>query len=371
MPPKQAKRRLSFAPLRNWYARFERPISSISLVGGFVFDALTLRRIDAFWDNFWVGGHLAIVAAAIILVNRGEHGEIDTDDPAKLHFWFVNVLQFFFGGLLSTFLVFYFRSGTIWVSWPFFLLLAAAFIANESFKRRYARLDFQISLFFLSLFSFAAYLVPILTHRIGQNQFLISGGVSLALLGLFLLVLRFAAKEKFRRGRLTLFLSIIGIYAAMNAFYFLNIIPPLPLSLADSGVYHSLMRNADGHYVVQAEPGSWLDFLDVAQTVHLIPGDPLYAYSAVFSPADLNTDIIHEWQKYDTSSGQWATRAKIALSVVGGRDGGYHTYSEATAPAGGEWRVNVETPDGKIIGRLQFNVVLQSSEPPLVTDIKQ
>jgi len=32
--------------LKNWYGKYERPISSLSLIGGFVFDALTLRRVD-------------------------------------------------------------------------------------------------------------------------------------------------------------------------------------------------------------------------------------------------------------------------------------------------------------------------------------
>ena len=53
--------------------RYERPISSASLVGGFVFDALTLRRVDTFWENFWVVVHLVVVAACIVLVNRQEN----------------------------------------------------------------------------------------------------------------------------------------------------------------------------------------------------------------------------------------------------------------------------------------------------------
>jgi len=50
-------------------------------------------------------------------------------------------------------MVFYFRSGTLWVSWPFYLLLASAFIANEKLKSRYARLEFQLSLLFFLCFA--------------------------------------------------------------------------------------------------------------------------------------------------------------------------------------------------------------------------
>jgi len=101
---------------RDWYARFERPISSASLIGGFVFDAVTLKRIEFFLENIWVVAHLAIVAVCIILINREESEHVDPRDAGKAHFWYINILQFFFGGLLSTYLVFYFRSATLAVT---------------------------------------------------------------------------------------------------------------------------------------------------------------------------------------------------------------------------------------------------------------
>lgn len=139
------------------YIRFERPLSSISLVGGFIFDAITLQRVDEFWENIWVLGHLLIAAVCIILINRKR---IDLDKPKEEleHLWILVVMQFMFGGLLSTFLVYYFRSGSILVSWPFILLLAVAFGANERLRHHYARIVFQISFysypFSLSLFLF-------------------------------------------------------------------------------------------------------------------------------------------------------------------------------------------------------------------------
>src|SRR3989344_5841726 len=93
--------------IRNFYAKFERPISSISLFGGFTFDAIILKRVDLFWENFWVVVHLLMVAVCIILINRQENEEIDYKDPAKAHFWYINIMQFAFGGLLSTYLIFY------------------------------------------------------------------------------------------------------------------------------------------------------------------------------------------------------------------------------------------------------------------------
>src|SRR5574343_112544 len=173
-------------PIRNFYGRFERPISSLSLILGFVFDAFTLRRVDTLFENIWILGHLIIIGIFIILIHIKE-AEIDSEkDPQKAHFWYVNILQFFFGGTLSAYLVFYFRSSDIFTTWPFIALLVVAFVANESLKRHYVRLSFQISLFFLSIYSFMIFLTPIIFHKINAYIFLLSGFFSLILISFFI-----------------------------------------------------------------------------------------------------------------------------------------------------------------------------------------
>ncbi len=375
------------------YARLERPISSISLLGGFAFDAVTLKRVDTFRENFWIVAHLAVVAGCILLLNRtknlnltedinrteninltgnlkrAESRDADSRDPSQAHFWFINTLQFFFGGLLSTFLVFYFRSGSLRASWPFFLILGAAFAANERLKAHYARLAFQLSFFFLSLFCFMIYILPVLLHSIGPFIFLLSGALSLALLYLFLRLLQsVAGQDLVIRGR-TIRICIGTIFLTINFLYFLNLIPPIPLSLQDASVHHAITRNAEGNYAVQTEDPGLFRFFRPMETFHATPGAPIYAYSAVFSPTSLNTKILHEWQFYEPKRG-WTTLSRIELPVRGGRGGGYRTYSVKTGIMQGAWRVNVETPSGALLGRLRFNVVLQASDPPLVTQLK-
>jgi hypothetical protein len=352
--------------LRTGYTRFERPISSISLLGGFAFDAVTLKRVDMFWENTWVVVHLAVVGICILLINWAENRVADAEERARRQFWFINTLQFFFGGLLSTFLVFYFRSGSLRVSWPFFLILAAAFLANEHLKQQYARLCFQISLFFLSLYCFTIFILPIVLHAIGPFIFLLSGTVSLALLYLFLLILRSIAGENQTGGRRPLIVSIAVIFVTFNVLYFLNLIPPLPLSLQNASVYHAIARNPEGNYVVEAEDPGWLRFFRLAETFHGTSGAPVYAYSAIFSPTSLNTKIVHDWQLYDPKRG-WTTMSRVVLPVRGGREGGYRTYSVKTGIIPGAWRVNVETPRGAMLGSIRFNVVIQDSETPVIT----
>ncbi|HUC01777.1 MAG TPA: DUF2914 domain-containing protein [Candidatus Paceibacterota bacterium] len=362
------EKRSRFARVRGWYQKFERPISSLSLIGGFVFDALTLTRVDIFWDNFWVGAHLLIVAVSIVLANATEGGEVDVEDPGKLHFWLVNVMQFFFGGLLSTYLVFYFRSGTIGVSWPFFAILAIAFIANERLKHHYARLAFQISILYLSVYLFCIYIIPVIVHAIGAWVFILSGVASLVVIGLFLLLLRATSKERFvNKGGRRVILFVVGIFAMMNIFYFTNILPPIPLSVKDAGLYETFTVNAPGNYTAQYEDQGWLGFLDPSDTIRLTPGAALFAYSAVFSPTSFNVNIVHEWQYYNASSSQWITRGKITLPVTGGADSGYRTFSEEEGLGAGAWRVDIETTQGQVIGRIGFNVIIVSSTPTLST----
>ncbi|MEK7576241.1 MAG: DUF2914 domain-containing protein [Patescibacteria group bacterium] len=353
---------------RQWYQRNERPIASLSLIGGFVFDAVTLKRVDLLWENIWVGVHLVAVGVCILLINYWHDELADIRDSARIHFWLLTTSQFFFGGLLSVFLVFYFRSAELSVTWPFLLLLALAFIANERLKEYYAQLTFQIGLFFLSIFAFAIFIVPVFFHKIGTDIFLISGVISLVVIGVFLWFLGVFANAQFRHKKWVVLSLIVGIYATINILYFLNLIPPLPLALKDAGVYHGVTRDSSGNYVVEAEDVGWFGYFVPSSTFHKALEDAVYAYTAIFSPAAFNTDIIHVWQKYDDASGGWVTVTESSLLITGGREGGFRTYSFKRDIDAGRWRVNVETTSGQVIGRLRFKVVEVSKEPS-VTDV--
>ena len=373
-----------FGQVKSRYTKISRRLSSISLFGGFVFDALTLKRIDMFRENLWVLVHLVAAGACIVLANRAAtapsaapqsavpsapNAASDASGTPETPLWIVGVLQFCFGGLLSTFLVFYFRSGSLWASWPFLLLLAIAFLANESLKKHYTRLEFQASFFFLSLFSFAIYIVPVVLHTMGPFIFLLSGALSLVVFWLFLRVLHLAAPGSFLHERKVLTVSVLGIFLAINTLYLLNLIPPIPLSLQVASVEHSISRNAQGNYVVQSESAGWLGYFRRVDEFHCVAGAPVYAYTAIFSPTSLRTNIVHEWQTYDTKRG-WITTNRIQLPLSGGRGGGYRTFSMSSQIRAGAWRVNVKTPGGALLGRLRFNVILQAEEPPLETEIK-
>jgi len=362
---------MKFGFIKNWYARYERLISSLSLLGGFVFDIFALKRIDLFWDNLWVAMHLLVAAIGIILINLFENRKhlLVEKIAGRIHFWLIILIQFAFGGLLSTFLVFYFRSGTFSASWPFLLLLALVFAFNEILKTHYTRLAFQTIVLYISIYSFAIFILPVILHQMGDGIFLLSGAVSLVLLWLFLLALRYISRERFVKSRKALIFHIVLITTLVNILYFTNLIPPIPLSLKDAGVYHSLYRNSDGNYTATEEPQTFWDFFKSYKLFHEVAGQPVYVFTSIFAPTNLNVQVIHDWQHYDETSRKWQSIEKMSLSIIGGRDGGFRTYSIMTVSQSGLWRVDVTTLKGQLIGRVKFQVENATNTPALETNI--
>ena len=180
--------------------KYERPVSSISLVGGFIFSIFTLTRVDVLFENIIVIAHVLIAISAILFLSIYEEKRGEKSRGA-LHFWMVCAIQFAFGGLLSTYLVFYFRSGTFSASWPFLLVLAIVFIFNERLRHHYSRLVFQTGVLFISIYSFAIFIVPVILHKIGPEIFILSGFISLGAIAFFILCLWFISRERFKQSR--------------------------------------------------------------------------------------------------------------------------------------------------------------------------
>jgi hypothetical protein len=92
--------------------------------------------------------------------------------------------------------------------------------------------------------------------------------------------------------------------------------------------------------------------------------EPIYCFTAVFAPVDLNTTIYHHWY-FRTSNGKPFTHAdRIPIKINGGREGGYRAYTFKQRLDPGDWRVDVETEDGRIIGRVSVRVEEQGEVQP-------
>jgi len=342
--------------------RYERHFSAVAMVLGFISDSFFFGRIDLWQTQLVFALYAVICFITIPLLHWLEaRGKSTSFRSLTLSV----ATQFALGGFWSGFVIFYGRSANFGASWPFLLFLALILLGNEYFRHYHSRLVFTSVLFFFALYSYAIFVVPIYTGSIGVMTFLLSGVVAVSIFAGFILILRAVARERFLDDVWRIRAGAFLVLVLMNVFYFTNILPPLPLSAEVSGIYHSVTRTPSG-YVAQNEAGqSWkVRFLGLPPTLHVLQGETVSAYSSVFAPTTLATSIVHQWQWRDSVQDMWVTKSMVTYSIVGGRDGGFRGYSSALIDNDGEWRVNIETIDGRLLTRLPFIVEYVTQSRP-------
>ncbi|MEK7635781.1 MAG: DUF2914 domain-containing protein [Patescibacteria group bacterium] len=376
---------ISIQKIRAWRLKYERYFSPLALFIGFIVDNLTLRRIDLQAENLVILSYLFIAGLSILILNfYDDKRNLKVSQPywKSRHSWisrasdkFANflpfVLQFAFGGLFSAFVVFYSRSASLLTSWPFLIFLAAFLIGNEFFRQRYySRLVFQISVYFIAIFSYSVSIIPVIVKEIGTMVFIASGFVSIILIGFFIFLMRKILPVRINQSRNLIIASIGSVYVFFNILYFINVIPPIPLALKESGIYHNIRREGND-YIVQLEPAPWYRFFDDFDPVfHWRPGESVYSFSAVFAPTAIKTKIFHRWLYFNETQVKWLEQSRQGFSIIGGRDGGYRGYTVNTRIKPGKWRVDVITEEGQILGRIKFKIVEASEMPKLRREIR-
>src|SRR3989338_2430292 len=146
--------------------RYERHISSVALVVGFVIDNLTLTRIDLWIDHIVIVAYIIVAVSSIIVVHLPKKGAL----ISRVQPFAPLPLQFAFGGLFSSFFVFYSHSAALASSWFFLLFLSALLVGNEFFKKRYERLAFQFGIFYIALFSYFVFYCPGIDEENGSGN---------------------------------------------------------------------------------------------------------------------------------------------------------------------------------------------------------
>lgn len=353
----------------HWYMRW---VSPASLLVGFLLDNLIfLRRVDLWTGNALLLMHLLIAGSSIVFLNVAESGRLQNKYLIKIVPFLPVVAQFSFGALFSAFLSLYGRSAAFAGSWVFVVILAAFIILNERFAHFYMQLRIQIGVYFMVLFSFLIFFLPVVIHIIGPYMFVGSGMLSLLLIALFWRFLEYLVPERTKLERTIVARIVVSIFIVLNALYFSGAIPPLPLSLKRAGVYHNVSRAGDEYYLLY-EPLAWYQYyLTYNTTYHRAPNEPVYVYTAIFAPSGLETTLYHQWQEYDEEVGQWNTVSTIPFHIVGGRDGGYRGYSlKSTGLSEGKWRVNVLTSYNQLIGRVSFTIEAVDTPVAVVSETR-
>jgi Protein of unknown function (DUF2914) len=313
---------------------------------GFVFDAFMVRRIDDV--KVLVQQGLYLLLSAVLLTSLVVLRE-------RANRWVAPALHFMLGTLLNAYALFYVKSGSGLTSFLFFVVISVLLLVNElpSVRRRGPVVLYGLYSFCLT--SYFAYLYPVLFGRLRWWMFVlavVSSAVPLTIVGRVHHVRTGDGRQVVRHA----LLPALGVQALLLVLYTFGLIPPVPLSLMEIGIYHDVARQADGSYRVTYERPSWYTFWVKQDTdFNERTGDRLYTFFRVFAPRGFRDEIRVAWL-YRPAGGRWTAAGNVPIAVTGGREGGYAGYSyKQTAPAG-DWRVIVETFDGREIGRRSFTV---------------
>lgn len=362
--------RLSLEATKKKILHAKRHWLTIAFLLGFVIDNITLNQVDQVFDNLVLLTYVLLAMTSLALLYAGVAEKL----PEKLTHYAKTyapfAVQFSFGGLLSGMLIFYGRSGTWYESWPFLLVILGIIYANETVKDRASRLVLNFAMLFVGIFAYVVLIVPVLTGHMGPWIFLGSGIMALIIISWFFKLLTFIVPNFIALHTRAIVFTVGMIFVTLNFLYFTNIIPPIPLSLKEVGIYHSVVRFEDGTYQLTYEEPKWWQFgRDSNKTFRYEPGDNIYCFASVFSPARLSTEIFHRWEYYDSAAAVWKEHGRFSYPISGGRGDGFRGYTLIKNYRPGKWRCSVETARGQVLGRETFEV-MEGGRSELVTRVE-
>jgi len=348
---------------------YEILIMPLVLVVGFGIDYLTFANIQidttlAILFIYWVA-----TGASLFFIYLYDAGKML---PGRMSGYVRIILpifvQFAFGSLLGSSLIFYWFFGTLSVSWPLLALIVFLMVFNEKFRDYLKKPAVQMSVYFFCTVSLFSLALPFWFLSLDAKLFVYASVGSFVAFTLGTLLTSALVTWPEKRRNYTLF-SFFLITVIMNVLYFANIIPPIPLALREVGVYHNLEVRA-GKYVMQKEPSyAWQDMI-FGQKVKTHFGEKMYIYSSIFAPISLKTTIVHDWQFYDELKKEWVSRASLVFDISGGRQEGYKGYSWMSSLQEGSWRVYVKNLRGQVLGMTRFEVIHDDKNSDLQDVVK-
>jgi DUF2914 family protein len=339
----------------------ERAIAVGFFIAGFVFDMLTLGRIDS-W--IMIGQQIAYLAVIMgVLTHMFLEQAAPAPDPeqmAGLKRWYYRyrtaAVHFVLGALLNLYTLFFFKSSSLVVSFAFLGVLVGLVLANESSRFKSLGLHLKFALLSLCLLSFFAALVPVVVGSIGLAVFLLAVVVGCLPLIAAAAWIRSATPDLFPRARRQMLLPLGCVLLVFLVFYLFRLIPPVPLSIPFIGVYHAVEKTDVG-YTLTHERSVWRVWQNGDQNFLAQPGDKVYVFFRLFSPTGFADQVVMRWYLKDSRRG-WTLQDSIPIKILGGREEGFRGYGVKANYQPGAWKVQVETRDGREIGRVYFDLQL-------------
>jgi hypothetical protein len=339
----------------------------IFFIAGFAFDATLLHRIDDPLMLVHQAIYLSFCAGIIAwdLFGDVDRAEVPAESTGRIPKFFKKlwsyregILHFMLGTLLNVYTIFYFKSGTILSSLIFLALLASLLFLNETRPANIPKHLLRNALFSLCLISYLNVVVSIVVGSIGLLVFIAGLAVAAAIHSFFSFLLkRKLDPQKIRLQVQSPFWGILFIYGFL---YFFKVLPPVPLSVKHIGIYHNVTR-VDGGYQLEMRRPNWKFWESGDQTFEAQPGDKLFCFVQIFAPSRFHDQLKVRWRFHDPRAG-WTVGDAIPLGVSGGREDGFRGFTSKSNYEPGDWRVEVETSDGREIGRINFTVESATSQ---------
>jgi len=336
------------ATLLSWHRRTEAWQGPAFLLVGGVWDFYTLR-LERLLDNGLLFVYVLVFAAASAADLRAPPEEPEPWRRRGLHLGG----QFALGGLLSAYFVHYLRGAPPQRELTWLALLAGLALLTELRPALARRPAVRLPLLGFVVFHYVLAAGPLLTGQLlGPWVPLVASAVVLG-----------TVTHVATRGRtlgptdIQAFLSGLGTLGLQVMLILTDRVPPLPLTLMDAEVRvgTEVELGLETTREIFAPVG-----LFVPELPHQ-PGVAVRMHTPVYLPEGMDAVIVHRWERHDGE--RWATSDRIRLTVRGGREAGFRTWSTKRRTVPGDWRVVVETEDGRELGRIHLRLVPDVAPP--------
>lgn len=337
---------------KNFYQSHERYFPALFFALGLIFDILTQAPIDDFLGLLQQTTYLLLALLFLTFVTSPS-----AVIPARWSQknWAQNLwtyreeaFAFIMGALLNTYSILYFKSASFISSFLFLLLIMVATTLNEVKRVRSNHYFFPVFIFSFCLISYFICLIPLFTHTIGVGTFLLSLAAS-ALFGVP--YFNWSKQKRDRPHAQFIFLLTQALFLVL---YFSALIPPIPLSMKSMGIYHQVKKVEEKFELSQSSP-LWHFWKKGDQVFKAREGDKVYFYGRIFSPGGLKAQLQIKWWHWQKD--QWSLWDNIKLTVTGGREEGFRAHTYKSNFEEGDWKIEVETEDGREVGRIYFKIV--------------
>ena len=350
-----------------FYRDHEPACTAGFFVAGFLFDTLAVGRIDKLHNILHQATYLSLCAFFTSLELRELHGGFTPPERLKTAWRYHEAAtHFMLGTLLNIYTLFFFKSASMGVSFLFLAFLAGLLAVNELKPFESSGTLLRMTLFSLCLVSYFTYLIPTLMGRIGALPFL----GSLAAASACVAILTWRLDRRMPENRASVRKHVVYPFAAVALgfamLYFAKIIPPVPLSLSEIGVYHEVRREGGRFALVSTRP-RWKFWQRGDQEFLARPGDAIYCWISVFSPTRFKERLEVRWRFREPDG--WGEPEIIPLPITGGRDAGWRGFTVKAKHKPGRWRVEIATSDARELGRIDINVAQDGSTTPRETRI--